>query len=371
MVSRPDLVFYADLHEDASKDHAKFMSDGGFAKLFEQNTTEVVKLKAQRAEPRASAVGGVAGGAGRQSGPRTQKRALIRTMSKELIRSSAASGISSLQDAAELSEIVEECVAIYECEDSGVPGELSFSVGDKITVHKRYPDGWCDGVHVATNTRGMFPAAYVALDVDIVVERPNSVRLRPGSWKKDSEFEGCQTCSRPYTLVHRRHHCRSCGGVFCSKCTKFRIDLPTRISKSKKSGKPKKNGRVCEPCFVKHGGVVMSKRQKKEHIATEKAIAQREALYAKTSSFAVAVFACESGGGGEISFRMGEKIEVLSKHVEGHDAGWWFGRVVSAEGEEPNEPGIFPSNHVEVVKDNALTETAETAKHGKKRFGLF
>lgn len=252
-----------------------------------------------------------------------------------------------------------------------MPGELSFNVGDKLTVYKRYPDGWCEGVHIATNVRGMFPAAYVVLDIDIVVDRPNSARLRPGTWTADSECDGCQTCSRPYTIVHRRHHCRSCGGVFCSKCTGFRIDLPARISKSKKTGKPKKNGRVCAPCFVKHGGVIRTKRQQKEVLALEKATAQREALYAKTSSFAVAVFACESDSAGEISFRMGEKVEVLSKHVEGHDAGWWYGRVVSAQSDEPNEPGIFPSNHVEVVKDNVLTETAANKGRSNKRFGLF
>ena len=126
MMKRPDLVFYADLHAGAAKDHAKFMSEGGFAKLFEQNTTEVVKLKAQRAGSdtagnlqRSSNGSGLAGGRKGGSVRQKKKRVLIRTMSNELVRSSDFRGAgaggprtSASLDDSELLE-ADECVAIY------------------------------------------------------------------------------------------------------------------------------------------------------------------------------------------------------------------------------------------------------------------
>ncbi|CAH8544049.1 unnamed protein product [Schistosoma turkestanicum] len=31
----------------------------------------------------------------------------------------------------------------------------------------------------------------------------------------------CASCNRPFTLIRRRHHCRRCGYIFCSKCCNY------------------------------------------------------------------------------------------------------------------------------------------------------
>ena len=44
-------------------------------------------------------------------------------------------------------------------------------------------------------------------------------------WLKDAEALSCVACSRDFTLLRRRHHCRRCGGVFCGECSPHRIPL--------------------------------------------------------------------------------------------------------------------------------------------------
>ena len=48
----------------------------------------------------------------------------------------------------------------------------------------------------------------------------------------------CQICSTKFTLQIRKHHCRHCGRVACSKCVpkdrklalpKFRLEKPERL----------------------------------------------------------------------------------------------------------------------------------------------
>lgn len=40
------------------------------------------------------------------------------------------------------------------------------------------------------------------------------------TWQKDDDVIACPTCSTAFTFFNRRHHCRSCGGVFCADCLK-------------------------------------------------------------------------------------------------------------------------------------------------------
>lgn len=35
----------------------------------------------------------------------------------------------------------------------------------------------------------------------------------------------CQLCKERFTLTRRRHHCRACGGVFCSTCSARQVLL--------------------------------------------------------------------------------------------------------------------------------------------------
>ena len=38
-------------------------------------------------------------------------------------------------------------------------------------------------------------------------------------WVEDKTSAVCQSCSKPFTLIFRRHHCRACGRLVCEDCS--------------------------------------------------------------------------------------------------------------------------------------------------------
>ncbi|XP_062443699.1 lateral signaling target protein 2 homolog [Rhea pennata] len=66
----------------------------------------------------------------------------------------------------------------------------------------------------------------------------------PPQWVPDSSCSQCSACSQPFTLLRRRHHCRSCGKIFCSRCSPHAAALP-------QYGQPRPV-RVCAHCYAAH-----------------------------------------------------------------------------------------------------------------------
>ncbi|XP_067008592.2 WD repeat and FYVE domain-containing protein 3 [Anabrus simplex] len=61
-------------------------------------------------------------------------------------------------------------------------------------------------------------------------------------WLKDEGTDSCVGCGVRFTLYERRHHCRNCGQVFCSKCSRFESEISRlRILKPV---------RVCQGCYA-------------------------------------------------------------------------------------------------------------------------
>ncbi|CAD5124378.1 unnamed protein product [Dimorphilus gyrociliatus] len=70
---------------------------------------------------------------------------------------------------------------------------------------------------------------------------PNEIGKGPSDhWIKDDQAEACTQCNVKFTLYERRHHCRSCGAIFCENCSKRRIEIPKL--------KIYKRVRVCTKC---------------------------------------------------------------------------------------------------------------------------
>ncbi|KAI8607513.1 hypothetical protein BC830DRAFT_1158605, partial [Chytriomyces sp. MP71] len=44
-------------------------------------------------------------------------------------------------------------------------------------------------------------------------------------WKPDTSTQYCENCRTRFGLLTRRHHCRTCGGIFCGPCSKHVIRL--------------------------------------------------------------------------------------------------------------------------------------------------
>ncbi|XP_059163899.1 WD repeat and FYVE domain-containing protein 3-like isoform X2 [Physella acuta] len=66
-------------------------------------------------------------------------------------------------------------------------------------------------------------------------------RVVADHWIKDDGAESCPTCGVKFSFSERKHHCRNCGNVFCSKCSCFETEIKRlRILKPV---------RVCQACY--------------------------------------------------------------------------------------------------------------------------
>ncbi|XP_053149574.1 lateral signaling target protein 2 homolog [Hemicordylus capensis] len=68
--------------------------------------------------------------------------------------------------------------------------------------------------------------------------------LVPPDWVPDSTCSHCMACHVSFTFLRRRHHCRSCGKIFCSRCSSHLAPLP--------HFRQLKPVRVCTHCYTTH-----------------------------------------------------------------------------------------------------------------------
>ncbi|XP_054437849.1 lateral signaling target protein 2 homolog [Pteronotus mesoamericanus] len=66
----------------------------------------------------------------------------------------------------------------------------------------------------------------------------------PPEWVPDEACSFCTACKAPFTVIRRKHHCRSCGKIFCSRCSPHSAPLP-RYGQVKPV-------RVCTHCYMFH-----------------------------------------------------------------------------------------------------------------------
>ncbi|KAG7388053.1 hypothetical protein PHYPSEUDO_013172 [Phytophthora pseudosyringae] len=63
-------------------------------------------------------------------------------------------------------------------------------------------------------------------------------QFKPKRWQVEGR---CGICSVEFSLMHTRHHCRSCGVSVCGKHSKNKVIVPTSLSKVPQ--------RVCDKCY--------------------------------------------------------------------------------------------------------------------------
>eukprot|EP00388_Colpodella_angusta_P020207 GDKJ01050421.1.p1 GENE.GDKJ01050421.1~~GDKJ01050421.1.p1 ORF type:complete len:283 (-),score=-18.30 GDKJ01050421.1:107-955(-) len=72
-----------------------------------------------------------------------------------------------------------------------------------------------------------------------------------GAWKNDETVADCERCKGAFTFFNRRHHCRTCGGIYCGNC-------------APKFGKD--NERTCQSCQTELGKSVSGEQSVEEPI---------------------------------------------------------------------------------------------------------
>ncbi|KAM7100713.1 lateral signaling target protein 2 homolog isoform 2-T2 [Ciconia maguari] len=118
-------------------------------------------------------------------------------------------------------------IVASQAEPSEEPGASQEEVGDPCAA---------DAPHVADCPLCSSPAEAAGL------RRAGTCRLP--EWVPDSTCSQCSACRSPFTLLRRRHHCRSCGKIFCARCSPHTASLPHYGQL--------KPVRVCTHCYAAH-----------------------------------------------------------------------------------------------------------------------
>lgn len=84
----------------------------------------------------------------------------------------------------------------------------------------------CRGVCVSYRSISVWIKYFKMLSVSMMVDRKRSPKpwkilpRLPSSWLDDSRSDACFDCGSVFGLMLRKHHCRSCGRLFCRFCLK-------------------------------------------------------------------------------------------------------------------------------------------------------
>eukprot|EP00118_Oscarella_pearsei_P008828 m.47459 g.47459 ORF g.47459 m.47459 type:complete len:943 (+) comp33789_c0_seq1:49-2877(+) len=73
----------------------------------------------------------------------------------------------------------------------------------------------------------------------------DSVGVEAPVWLPDKSASMCMECGKPFTTLRRRHHCRGCGRILCTDCSRNKAFLTFL----------KREDRVCDVCYYKLKGL--------------------------------------------------------------------------------------------------------------------
>jgi len=99
--------------------------------------------------------------------------------------------------------------------NSNFHGFQILSYGESFTVQTsnlKEKKEWMNALREATN-------AYAK-------NFPHMQRDTAPIWESDDAAPQCMRCKNAFTVISRRHHCRSCGMVVCGDCSPFKAIVP-------------------------------------------------------------------------------------------------------------------------------------------------
>ncbi len=110
----------------------------------------------------------------------------------------------------------------------------------------RERNAWLDAINTAIEDHASRKATFVVTSTTSTngSSAGSGIECRigvaPPVWVPDRRVTMCQKCAVEFTVLVRRHHCRSCGQVICSSCSSNKAPLRYLEFNS---------ARVCDSCF--------------------------------------------------------------------------------------------------------------------------
>lgn len=97
-------------------------------------------------------------------------------------------------------------------------------------------------------------------------------KLFRAPWADDAASPSCFGCRSPFTLFNRRHHCRHCGFIFCTKCSSNKVFLPNLGFQQ-----PQRVCRGCHDAAYRTGGAFAPAEERHAYAAAQTAAGVRNA----------------------------------------------------------------------------------------------
>ncbi|VDM18116.1 unnamed protein product [Hydatigera taeniaeformis] len=91
---------------------------------------------------------------------------------------------------------------------------------------------------IATSTDRRQASPSLPSTLPLVQAQSIPLSLEPPEWASDTSSTVCVACNSRFTMIRRRHHCRTCGRLLCATCTPHRVPLPPSFSPSSAYSSP-------------------------------------------------------------------------------------------------------------------------------------
>lgn len=125
---------------------------------------------------------------------------------------------------------------------------------------------------------------------------------RPRRWQHDIEAVVCAACHAPFTTLRRKHHCRSCGRIFCGHCSDTRLLVPGDAMARPRRGQPaaaltpldldpRTPQRVCPPCAE---GLLACQKELRRTVSRASQVCVCAAIYVCGRVWEFGGFVCSS-----------------------------------------------------------------------------
>jgi hypothetical protein len=79
--------------------------------------------------------------------------------------------------------------------------------------------------------------SYRASRASIYKDAKDFENRNSSGWVDSDSVTRCTLCDVKFTFTNRKHHCRQCGQVFCSKCSNYKVVINASLKKVNHSKK--------------------------------------------------------------------------------------------------------------------------------------